>query len=350
MNCSSPLFMLNTEYGVNLYLGSLNSIGSPQVINGIPTPNPSYWADVCAVQRAPSGAVVAYFTYTDDLNEWYKDEWEFGSLPSSLPVSLGSSMDIYPRIDAIDDYTYNNDPSSPPTTNFDWVAVNNTTGGVARLQPGYPYPYSLPAYLALGGWSPFVADLLPVVSCGSQTYTVAYDHPNAFNSFLTAPGLDWTISIYPTSSPASYTRVNFSTAVGALTPAISSTCNNDGTFGYANNPQILACWDNGTVFYKDERNVTSWKPGGNTGVNSKLINKTWLVSPNPATDQLTITVPANTENASYKICDITGREILRADISGSNEKADIGCLVNGMYILHIYEAENEVKTMKFVKE
>jgi len=355
-----PIITSNPNYGVNLYLGSLNGINPTGYQNILTTPYPPNYCDVAAVQRAPIGDVIAYYTYTDTASNWYEGEYDLtaAGIPPA-PTYITNGMDLYPRIDAIDDYLYTDAPNSYPTTPtyFDWIAVDNNLSNVVVLQPGYPNVWSLPSSITMGGWSPAVADRYPVITSGNAStgtglYTTSYFHPNGFNSVLTDPGTAWTAASL--SSPSNYYRVNVA-PISTPNPlvAISSTCNNDGTLGASYLPEIYECWNNGGYVYAAEKSdVTLWKHGSATGAASprSAAAEEVTIYPNPAKDHVIITIPGNTVQASYKISDITGKELLRADMHSNTETVDISCFSAGMYLAHIYEAGNEVKTMKFVKE
>ena len=69
-----------------------------------------------------------------------------------------------------------------------------------------------------------------------------------------------------------------------------------------------------------------------------------FLHPNPASDL--IYLPEHTHNC--KVYDINGRLI--SDAKAANQKLDIANLQNGMYILHAYSSDLDVKTYKFVKQ
>jgi len=343
----------NNNYGLNLCYGSLNSLFTPVFPSAMSTGNPVNSVDVAFVQRNNGSTFdpIAYLTFTDVGGYWYENECKLSGTPTfTSPITLGpSSMDVYPRIAATANYQYNNTPA----TYFDWAAVNNDLSGLIYLQPGWASPASpISPITTFTGWWPGITDYYPVISSGAGNYSIGFYHPDSYNSFLTAPALDWRKALYSAYYPPStYYRVNYNTTTYTQLPtSVSSTCNNDNTFSYSNPPDILGCWNDGTVWFKEAPDVTSWKPGHSTGIAHANANKQWQVSPNPATDHITLTAPANTANASYKLCDITGRELWNAAIGKSSETVDISGLANGIYLLHIYEGDIEVKTTKFVKQ
>lgn len=71
------------------------------------------------------------------------------------------------------------------------------------------------------------------------------------------------------------------------------------------------------------------------------------LSPNPADNQLTIS--SNTRMAHITIFNALGKQIINTSISSNEFTLDVSGLANGIYFMKV-KAENEVQTIKFIKE
>jgi hypothetical protein len=365
--------------------------------------------DVAAVQRQNYGTSLfeywGLFTYLDNSaplpHPYYLMESErcfgcSGFIPPTVydvdDYTLGGvtpTMFNCPRIDAIDDYNNNNPgplvyPGAPPAPNaYFTIAIGGTGYG-----SGYPPPPPSTSYLLeynnqLG--SPGLGldityrqlpllNSTPTVACGpGPHYTIQYNSQSMSSGSLYAETLDWHTGLTtpPIIPPALYADLyEVPMTVGAFPTifqvnAISATCNTESPITSLTNIQrMFTIWNApGTAappfgIYDKKVVLNPSNPWiqfrqANTSVPNLKALGTWLVSPNPATDHLLITAPldrnSNTKN-SCLITDIAGREILKADIEGPGQQLNIGNLLPGIYLLHIYEDNNEVKTEKFVKE
>ncbi len=135
---------------------------------------------------------------------------------------------------------------------------------------------------------------------------------------------------------------------------MATSCNTNGC-STGNQPYLYTFWSNynGTtddIYVKSSGDPLAFKA---TAVPKTLNNKDWLLGPNPATNYFTLSAPMSYDLNSannYKITDILGRLMATSGINSSSQQINISGLQDGLYLLHIYEAGNEVKTMKFVKE
>lgn len=71
--------------------------------------------------------------------------------------------------------------------------------------------------------------------------------------------------------------------------------------------------------------------------------------PNPASADLTIQLPSDSENATVQFYDYLGRLALTKNISSSNDKLNIKELSAGIYILKVI-SEDKIGSQKFVKK
>ena len=361
--------------GIWAYSASLNA-PFPGVTAPINTNNLAHSPDVAAVERRnPITGVYepwALFGYQQqisaiDMVDYYVvyQEWNL----SNNAVGISRVYDIKPlvggelvRIDAIDDYNYNNPghdvyPAAAPATTayFCIVATANTNGG--------NFPSAILEYNNLTGpWNPTDIssppglagqyNLSPVVACGpGPNYTVAY------NSRLFAPGY----------APYFATAINWMTGVQnplgdayaipklpyVLSPivdgiAIASTCNKDAAGAQA----VFPCWQNKSQIWGKYTNnvIYTFKNDPVLGV-ADLSSKDYAVMPNPASDYIFLDGPEHTSNQyRYQITDITGRAVLQAAIPNGKERVDIRDLANGVYILNIYSNDQNINTFRLVKQ
>ncbi len=88
-----------------------------------------------------------------------------------------------------------------------------------------------------------------------------------------------------------------------------------------------------------------------TNIEQTLVLNTKLtVYPNPASDVLNINLSnANFKNSNLSIFNISGKEILNANMNGSNTQVNIEELSNGVYFVNISNQNGFNQTVKFVK-
>jgi len=317
------------------------------------------------------------------------------TLGGSVPTLLNC-----PRIAAIDDYHKNNPGPgvypgigcSTPAANTAYFTIAIGGMGYGSYNSIYPpasgtsylleynnllgaYNYILPTGFGLDITYQQLAQLnyTPTIACGPDVhYTIQYSSEGTLYTYpqVFAETTDWgTGTTSPgTISPyiADLYQVAYSANTGIIgngANAISGTCNTQGPAGMTSNvQQIFSCWDGTaygpyTVYYKTA-SLNGSNPWiefrqGPTGLTNIGQDKNWLVSPNPAADYIVITSPADMNssgNSSCLITDITGREMLRANISQQSQQINTGGLVPGVYLLHIYKGNNEMEVDKFVKE
>ncbi len=387
--------------GIQAWSGSINQIAglypsiptnlfSMGVYQTIATTNVPRDPDVAMVERIDAAGNfhdVAIFAFLETSTSPYTvikyAEWDIntGAVTTSYPLGSYSLMDYgTPRIDAIDDYRYN-DPLGPhayymivSATTFGipglW-AINNLTGGssVDVLN------VNLFLFAITTAYNPTVA--CGPISCGgsiatgSYGYTIQHYSAGANNDYF-AEQIDWNTGV-PLPTRITY-QVPLNPVTGN-TNAIASTCNENGTTG---NPQYLfSSWDDGTAniwtklpqtcpfSYKQEASpvVTSYtreqiangiyqfKPNKVPAATAGY-SQTWEVSPNPARDYILLTAPGDfqyKDACQYNITDITGRELLHSTLIQPTEQINIGKYPAGLYLLHIQQAGKEAKTIKVIK-
>ena len=347
-------------FGVNHYLASLASPTGGIYRNNHHAPSTSTVqnADVALVQRhvGIGKHTVAYFTYTDNSNHLFEDEIDFDVASNSSRKFIASNMFAMPRIDAIDNYHYNN--SSGPIYNFDYLIVDNDINtGIVWETPGFMG--SLSTTTLLNGWATPLFDQMPSVTCGAGNYNVGFYHPDGVNEYITAPPTNWNAASYIGLSPIIYYATN-NTPVSAAPLyqniiSLSSTCNNDNTFSWSNPPEIFSCWNNmGNVYYKEAPDVFGWKNAHPTAVANHNTLKEWTIYPTPAKNYLNLLKPAQIENANYVINDISGKEMSAGLLAEENNTINISNLSAGVYFISITQMGNgnakEVKHFKFEKE
>lgn len=82
--------------------------------------------------------------------------------------------------------------------------------------------------------------------------------------------------------------------------------------------------------------------------NQNLIEFTDIkVYPNPASNQLIVEYDQNRLNCSFKINELTGKTILNGSLN-SSQVIGLETLINGLYLLHLYEQDNLIRSYKLV--
>lgn len=89
--------------------------------------------------------------------------------------------------------------------------------------------------------------------------------------------------------------------------------------------------------------------------NNNLTNITFKANdfktyPNPATDNLSLKLKNNIDNATLKVITLTGQTVFeKQNISGTNFKCDVSSLNAGMYIVQISDSDKTLNS-KFIKQ
>lgn len=342
--CGYPPGTVNPEVGINIYWASFTNPGSGTAVADPYTTNniPEYFhSDVAAVERKGTSGYynVAIYTYVDKNNVLYQNEWqESTSSPSSSPIVLDNNMYSLPRIDGIDNYSFN-DPSG---SNAYYVVTDMTTAATPKV---YEYNNIASGPILISGFGK--PDFLPSVTNGlNENYTIGYYTHDGVDEMLTKE-ISWATGL-PNST--NYYRVNLQSILYTTNEyftAINATCNTNLLGSYKQ--YIFPSWVNkGTLFEKIEPAITAFK---STGVNTVNNETSWKVVPNPATNYVMLfTSLNNVTGYGYTVSDITGRILLKAALSSNNEQIDISKLTSGMYLLNIKNGTDCVKTMKIIKE
>lgn len=123
---------------------------------------------------------------------------------------------------------------------------------------------------------------------------------------------------------------------------------------------MMTAWTNGTVRFK----FSFFSGGGNnifiddinidgvstTGIAPNSAAQHIKVFPNPAKDQLCISVGNSAKAMEVEIMDIVGKRCLARKVEDENVDIDIDSLKNGVYFIRIKQSDNTVYTKKFIKQ
>jgi hypothetical protein len=63
--------------------------------------------------------------------------------------------------------------------------------------------------------------------------------------------------------------------------------------------------------------------------------KSFILFPNPATNQLTVLANAQLQGLSYVVYNIMGESVLKGIIQSGNTEIEIGALTSGMYFFNV---------------
>lgn len=97
------------------------------------------------------------------------------------------------------------------------------------------------------------------------------------------------------------------------------------------------------LLYTGTTNLSLELGVGNTTATSKI-----EVYPNPATDQLYVSLPAAVTDAEIVITDISGKVLISA--KASNQPVSVSALATGMYILNLKVEGKTFEPVKFIKQ
>jgi hypothetical protein len=107
--------------------------------------------------------------------------------------------------------------------------------------------------------------------------------------------------------------------------------------------QLLCFQENGNLVYQNPNFNSCYVQVPTNTKSQELIN----LFPNPATTQLTLTLPANTANAIYTLYDMQGRLQLTGKTNNTQVELNVATLPRGLYVLKII-TEKEIITKKVV--
>ena len=111
-------------------------------------------------------------------------------------------------------------------------------------------------------------------------------------------------------------------------------------------PEDMAFDNSGTMYIADYGNNRIRKMYSTVGVPLSPAQKPVLVFPNPAHDELTI---QNAGDCKIGVYNFLGQEVIATQGFSTNAQIDIKELLSGNYMLHIIQADGEVKNTQFVK-
>lgn len=354
----------NTNVGIypaGIY-GALGSLSGsfPTSVTQISSSTTAIYPDVAGVERdyviLPGTLgfdLWGLFTYIDGSNI-YEQEWDISTSTVYAATTVGSGTFVgWPRIDAIDDH-YNNRPTG--TNAYYDICVSQLVSAAphvftySSLSTGYDVCSGVP------GFSTTQDSENPTVACGpGNNYAIAFSTYGTYTTYMSVQ-IDWltgnptsgNLEIIPFTTPTfPYTNYDY--------VSLSGTCNTE-SYG---TQYLFACWDDGGFLY-DKATLTvltfGWKPASISNITGQTND--WKVWPNPATDHLTLAVPAGMNmqaNIQYSITDIGGRQFMMANINEPEQQINISNLAPGIYLLHIFgdpdgKGTKEVVMDKFIKE
>lgn len=86
-----------------------------------------------------------------------------------------------------------------------------------------------------------------------------------------------------------------------------------------------------------------------TSIKTPTAQNVARVFPNPTSNILNISIPENSQNSSYQLLDIYGKNLMNGLLYNSTSKIDIGALSKGFYFLHIQIKGKTTEIKKVVK-
>lgn len=173
---------------------------------------------------------------------------------------------------------------------------------------------------------------------GNENHTVAWY--NTGNPFYYAQAIEAANGNVNPAFPDFY-EVNQTPAPGLtlthFAPIAVSTSNN-----WSGNELLTAWTNNNDVYYKYQGDVTQYKP---TSVRT-LTSNAYKLYPNPASNMLHV---ESKGNAIYTLTDITGRTLLKGQLTSGSNTIAVDQLAKGMYVISVTE-NSTTTSLKFAKD
>jgi len=104
-----------------------------------------------------------------------------------------------------------------------------------------------------------------------------------------------------------------------------------------------APYDFVTYYYIDDVSVTACNPNA---VNALVAKQTIQVYPNPASTEITVTLPSN-KTAALQIVDTVGRVLYSVETDSNQAVIDVSAFPNGLYFLSVVDASSASAIAKF---
>lgn len=343
---------------LDVYYGDLNGLIVPNSLSYSTGATTLGTCDVAGIQKLNgSGALDDYaiFVYSDKSTTpvtMYTLEWEEGTGSATILSSQTVNQVKEMYIDAMKDYNIYG------SGGVDWL-VTYADNNLLRTVYEFSNLSAMNVSAGPGTWAFDLStydDFFPFVAIGPGSYySIVYntDYSTSSPYDIVAQQID--LSTGGFVSP-DYYEVPHNHNDNAGIASIASSCNtNAGTV--VNLPYLYTFfYYNGTVspgagyYEKSTADPYAFKHEP-TAVSNVLNYKDWAVNPNPATTQFYINAPNGVvDHNSYTLTDVTGRSIMNGAINSGRQEVNIESLPNGMYMIHIYKDNNQVKTMKVVKE
>lgn len=87
----------------------------------------------------------------------------------------------------------------------------------------------------------------------------------------------------------------------------------------------------------------------NLGIEDELRNNQFVIYPNPASNEVNVSFPADENTATARLYDIFGKLISETQVSTLKQVIDVSVLTQGMYLLSI-QSENRTNSFKVLKK
>ncbi|MDP3463740.1 MAG: T9SS type A sorting domain-containing protein [Bacteroidales bacterium] len=98
--------------------------------------------------------------------------------------------------------------------------------------------------------------------------------------------------------------------------------------------------------------TTTWELDVFVGTHETTMNGNFTLFPNPATDNLTITLPGSQQSGSIRLLDMNGKIVVNQQFESTSKfiNVNIANLADGMYIVHMYDANKVLGSKQLVKK
>ncbi len=98
--------------------------------------------------------------------------------------------------------------------------------------------------------------------------------------------------------------------------------------------------------------TTTWELDVFVGTHETTMNGNFTLFPNPATDNLTITLPGSQQSGSIRLLDMNGKIVVNQQFESTSKSINVNIanLADGMYIVHMYDANKVLGSKQLVKK
>lgn len=331
---------------INAQYGEIDNPASPINTTVVDATSGNYiYADVAASKNIVTGDLTAYFSIHkyNGSSELRYAAWDCNSSSSPTVTTLMSNDTYLPHIEAMGLYdpAVSSDPwviaapkINPTDVRLYMFDITNATGFDCTPIAPYFDMGSMASAVAAGSGDPTGVGVY-----ANDNYTVGW-YAQAFGCISRA--VDYTTGSISTAYPGYY-QINQAVTPGCQKQSLAITSTSNLGKG------LLSVWyGGGRVFYKQNSDITTFKPAP-LGIDDNIAgSKLFTVSPNPACNMVQVRSNENATLKRIEIYNLLGQLVYSEDLSKVNVASiAIDQLPDGLYNMTIYSEDS--KTIKKIQ-